>query len=308
MIYQPYLDDTRVGGSRQRRAAHVPVGTGSPTSSSARRTAATSRSTRSSRGARSRRMSSSSASTPSRWRGSRAGRSSGSMSRTARASARRSGSPSSARTTAASASRFLASIEARAGHVRLAGRPLQHLRLPEALPPPARGRRPLDAGRRHAPDVGGDAHRVRGPDAGRARLTAAGRGRRARRHSVGDVRGDPPPGRAPAPLPRHGGALLGAASRAARSRLPPAARAGRGRRLARPRGTSVLRGRARPRVPVRILLPRRDRRDRLPGALGKGSRRASARCSSSSSTGLSTGASGTRSCTCTTTPPTSARR
>ena len=80
----------------------------------------------------------------------------------------------------------------------------------------------------------------------------------------------------------------------------------RRRRLARPRGPPVLRARARARVPLRLLLPRRRRRGALRGALGARPRRRAGGLRASSSTGSSSAAAGTPGCTSTTTPPTSA--
>ena len=300
MIYQPYLDATGAGA-------------GSPTSSSASRTAATSRSTPSSRAA----------AKPAHVL---------QLLFYAEQVARIPGAPvervhvenglgeretfrvaSSTPTTGACASG--SSRRSRAtDDVPVAVRPLRDLRLPPHVPRAARATTTTSRSSRGC--VAAQAETlidVRGSRRSRRSVTSAeADARRARAGDgdpAGDVRDGAPPGRAAAARPRDGRRYLcellpDQEERGFRLLPEPDA----GRRLVRHRGPSVLRDRARARVPVRLLLPRRRRRGRLRRRSGARDRDGERARSSGSSTGSSSAAVATRACTSTTTPPTSARR
>ena len=126
--------------------------------------------------------------------------------------------------------------------------------------------------------------------------------------SAESLRRRPPPGRAAAARPPRGPLPARAPPRPGGARLPPAARARRGRRLVRHGGPPVLRDLARARVPLRLLLPRRRGRGRLRGGVGERPRRRARRVRAVRRLGRRAPRAATRACTSTTTPPTSARR
>ena len=248
VIYQPYLSDGDL--ARVRRLPRA-----------AAATAPTRPSTRSSRARPSRRTCCSSASTPSSSGGSRGGCRSTSTSSSAR------GERETFRT-----AEYMAYYRRTRGAVPRTRSTTE----PETYPWPcdhcglcdfrnlckqrsSRRRQPRPR-RGPAAESGRDADRATGSRRSRRSATRSAAGLEVDGMRAGDARGAPPPGRAPAPLPRDGRAPRRPPARRGGARLPAPARARLRRRLARPRGPPVLRAGARARVPVRLVLPRRGRR------------------------------------------------
>ena len=206
------------------------------------------------------RTSSSSASTPSSSSGSRGGCPSTSTSSSAPASGRRCGRPTSSRSSGSARERLLGARR-RPGAARdlaVARLPLRDLRLPPPLPRPARRTRTtrsLVAGLGRRTPSGSPPPASRRSTGARRRAAADAQSRASGRETFERLRHQ-------AALQLHftrdGRAARRAPPGRGGARLPAAPAPDRRRRLARPRGPPVLRAGARARVPLRLVLPRRD--------------------------------------------------